>query len=104
MLHFADDAMPPVQALDTVVDGLSHYRSRPGDCFGNDIKGVDVTAVKACADMCDRTPKCIAFSYVTIRSDYCWLKTASCNVTIPISGVTIYDLMVKGGQEQKQNS
>ncbi|KAI0216085.1 Beta-1,4-N-acetylgalactosaminyltransferase bre-4 [Lamellibrachia satsuma] len=98
------DAMPPGQALDTVVDGLSHYRSRPGDCFGNDIKGVDVTAVKACADMCDRTPKCIAFSYVTIRSDYCWLKTASCNVTVPISGVTIYDLMVKGGQEQKQNS
>ncbi|KAI0222737.1 Beta-1,4-N-acetylgalactosaminyltransferase bre-4 [Lamellibrachia satsuma] len=97
------DDVPPVQALGAVVDALSRYRSRPGDCDGNDIRGVEMTAVEACAEMCDRTPKCFAFSYVTIRSDICWLKTASCNVTKPKDRVTMYDLTARGGHWQKYN-
>ena len=99
----ADDDMPPVHALGAVVDALSRYRSRPGDCDGNDIRGMEMTAVEACAEMCDRTPKCFAFSYVTIRSDICWLKTASCNVTKPKARVTMYDLTARGGHWQKYN-
>ncbi|KAK2185456.1 hypothetical protein NP493_233g01017 [Ridgeia piscesae] len=90
---------PQTHDVDTATDVMSRYRSRPGDCPGSDISGSEVTSINTCAERCDRTPTCVAFSYVTIQADYCWLKMTSCNVTSPMLGVTMYDVIVRGGHE-----
>lgn len=80
------------RGLEAAGDAVSRYRSRPGDCHGSDISGSVVSDINTCARRCDREPACVAFSYVIILSDYCWLKAASCNVTTSVLGVTTYDL------------
>ena len=80
------------RGLEAAGDAVSRYRSRPGDCHGSDIRGSVVSDINTCARRCDREPACVAFSYVIILSDYCWLKAASCNVTTSVLGVTTYDL------------
>ncbi|KAK2173092.1 hypothetical protein NP493_906g00047 [Ridgeia piscesae] len=88
-INTVDNDLP--RASDTTEDSVSRYRSRPGDCPGDDIKGSEVSDINECAKLCDHTPNCVAFSYIVVQSDYCWLKKASCNMTAPILGVTTFD-------------
>ena len=73
-------------------DTLSGYRSRPGDCKGGDIGGVDgVTTAEACALKCDDVVECVGFVFVTSPKPGCFLKLVSCVETSPHDGTTMYD-------------
>jgi len=60
------------------------------DFVGNDIANVHGDAVDKCTDLCEATPRCVAYSWSNYKNGTCWLKSARDKIVAKYGVISSY--------------